>query len=688
MSETEAAVKGDLGPERAVVAGTPDMTPATAAAAAAGCSAAGTADGSCTADKSKSLNLFRIPHSRMKELVSWPLKEAAAIPDLDDLEPSLQAVYEAMWEVKSHEYIENHFIMDRLKARLQKRQVYNELVCNCHEDSMLLEVIGLVENVYTAQTQTERCMYGRKLQKKIRCFLEDFVTHMEQEEAVFQPLLDQNFEPQELEQMNQKVIEQHNFYREKIKEKKLKAVKRKIDQEPRPSNILDLTFDELRVKKSYCQEVSDHVKGNNQAVNDEDEKVAAAALRNKSVEGNDSGDVIGPAADDDDDIHASSHPKYIKTDDEGAAASATSSSGGGLKESQVAMRLPSLVARPVSIDDVTESTTTDYDDVIGVESLPEEVIVMVFAHLCPRDLMTASAVCKKWNRIALSHTLWQAIYPTQWARGCWSLDYQSPDLEKDFLAKSASSSLNSSMESLSNCSSNSNSDENANNEEMFASPSRHEEQIFRGIVSHLLPKIGSSVSTLILSASRGITSAHVKGMLRQVPHVRHVDLSYTNVAFHAFAGLAKFAALRKLEELNLSGCRFVGDTLLHHLAMCYHHRGAKKGGAKKGSGDKAEKKVTSHLARLNLSGCRAVTSWGLTYLDVHQGSLQELDLSGCFKVDGETLTSFVEACPKLKPHRLSYCNDIEDGPYQDTANGCLNLECEVRFCCQNAKLRF
>ena len=70
-----------------------------------------------------SLNLFRIPHSRMKELVSWPLKEAAAVPDVQDLEPSLQAVYEAMWEVKSHEYIENHFIMDRLKARLQSRQV-------------------------------------------------------------------------------------------------------------------------------------------------------------------------------------------------------------------------------------------------------------------------------------------------------------------------------------------------------------------------------------------------------------------------------------------------------------------------------------------------------------------------------------------------------------------------------------
>ena len=98
------------------------------------------------------------------------------------------------------------------------------------------------------------------LQKKIRAFLEDFVTHMEQEEAVFQPLLDLNFEPQELKQMNEKVsnltlesfcftnaplrlcdfvvkcvhflqvLEQHTFYREKIKEKNLKAFKRKLFQ--------------------------------------------------------------------------------------------------------------------------------------------------------------------------------------------------------------------------------------------------------------------------------------------------------------------------------------------------------------------------------------------------------------------------------------------------------------------------
>ena len=82
----------------------------------------------------------------MKELVSWPLTEAAKVADVHELEPSLQAIYEAMWEMKSHgkdvflilddwhvvtffllplEYIENHYIMDRLKQRLQSRRVSN-----------------------------------------------------------------------------------------------------------------------------------------------------------------------------------------------------------------------------------------------------------------------------------------------------------------------------------------------------------------------------------------------------------------------------------------------------------------------------------------------------------------------------------------------------------------------------------
>jgi hypothetical protein len=77
----------------------------------------------------------------------------------------------------------------------------------------------------------------------------------------------------------------------------------------------------------------------------------------------------------------------------------------------------------------------------------------------------------------------------------------------------------------------------------------------QGIIKHLLPKIGSFVSTLILSASSGLTNFHIRGILKQLPNVRCVDLSYTNVSSEAVVGLARFGALKNLEELNLSGCR-------------------------------------------------------------------------------------------------------------------------------------
>lgn len=58
-------------------------------------------------------------------------------------------------------------------------------------------------------------------------------------------------------------------------------------------------------------------------------------------------------------------------------------------------------------------------------------------------------------------------------------------------------------------------------------------------------------------------------MLKQLPNIRHVDLSYTNVSAEAVIGLSRTGALKNLEELNLSGCKFVNDQFLDHLAKCY-----------------------------------------------------------------------------------------------------------------------
>lgn len=552
-------------------------------------------------DSKDSVNLFTEPHSRMKELVSWPLTQASKVSDVHELEPSLQAIYEAMWEMKSHEYIENHYIMDQLKQRLQSRRVYNEVVCNCHEDSKLLDVIALVERVYQADTQRERVKYGRRLQKAIKSFLHEFIHHMEEEESVFQPLLNENFDSKELKDMKEIVQKQHSLFREKVKsEKSLKALKRKRPEDSGKPE-LDLTLDDLRFKKSYCQEVSDFLKK-------------------------------------DPDTGTSNEPE----------------------EEVVAKKSKTEV----------DTTETAPDPATNFTSLPEEILVLIFSHLSPRELLSCGGVNRLCRKIVFSSVFWKALYPTQWARGIWSFDYipVDPRAEEQLLeglskSSSAASSLSSSIESLTD-----DQDDNASGDNQEADENG---KVFNGIGKYLLPRIGWSVSTMILSACSSLTDQHVNLLLKQVPNVRHVNLGFTAITSESMNGLHKHNALKKVEELILTGCSRITDTFFWHWARCYNSKG--------------KQQSRSKTKRLNLSGCRSLTSVSLEHLAVHATVLQELDLSGCYKIDGITLTLFVNQCPRLRPEKLSYCNDIEDGPFQETANGCLNLECEFRFCCQRLK---
>lgn len=52
----------------------------------------------------------------------------------------LQSLVESFCEFKTHEYIENRFIMERLKQRLKVMNVSSRAVCNCHNDDRLPEV--------------------------------------------------------------------------------------------------------------------------------------------------------------------------------------------------------------------------------------------------------------------------------------------------------------------------------------------------------------------------------------------------------------------------------------------------------------------------------------------------------------------------------------------------------------------
>lgn len=54
---------------------------------------------------------------------------------------------------------------------------------------------------------------------------------------------------------------------------------------------------------------------------------------------------------------------------------------------------------------------------VPVPSLPNEILVEIFQYLTPPDLGRCAQVCSLWNSAVFSPSLWNAVYPVQWARG-------------------------------------------------------------------------------------------------------------------------------------------------------------------------------------------------------------------------------------------------------------------------------
>lgn len=182
------------------------------------------------------IDVYRVPHNRMKQLVS---SISEKLPEIQEslnyeeqqqqttLESTLENIYSTVWELKTHEIIENTVIMNKLKERLHARQIYNQSVCNCHEDSDLIRIIDLVEMVYSSADGIQRNFYWQNLQEALYEFLDDFLPHMEEEENTFQPLLNEYFNYEELKQIQETVILQHEEWKEKVtSEKSLKRFKR------------------------------------------------------------------------------------------------------------------------------------------------------------------------------------------------------------------------------------------------------------------------------------------------------------------------------------------------------------------------------------------------------------------------------------------------------------------------------
>jgi len=177
--------------------------------------------------------------------------------------------------------------------------------------------------------------------------------------------------------------------------------------------------------------------------------------------------------------------------------------------------------------------------------LPAEVIAHIFSMLDdPRDLLAASAASRTLRSCALAARQWRRLAPVEWATGCWSFSEASPPSTPLATPPEAEEEEEGPMDAHKLAAS------------ALAAATTREIRIFNGIIHHLLPSIGVYVDNVDLSQSRGVTSALANAILRQTPNVKRLNLSYTSVSQGTFHDLAREGTLRKLEEINLEGCRY------------------------------------------------------------------------------------------------------------------------------------
>lgn len=160
-------------------------------------------------------NVFKIPHGRMMQLVNTcnnklVVTDFANSDALFGLLTNLKGVFK---EFKSHEEIENEFIMKKLKSKLTALAIHNTAVCNCHKEDEFTPLFDLVDSGYLhinkTKTTSEKISFGVKLRKALNQFTRRFVPHMKEEEEVFQPLLMKYFSEEELVEMKIIVIKCH-----------------------------------------------------------------------------------------------------------------------------------------------------------------------------------------------------------------------------------------------------------------------------------------------------------------------------------------------------------------------------------------------------------------------------------------------------------------------------------------------
>ncbi|ESO95679.1 hypothetical protein LOTGIDRAFT_116755 [Lottia gigantea] len=610
------------------------------------------------------VDVFSVPHSRMKELVQGYLDQMTAtnFSNVIHLTTLLENLCNAFQEFKIHEQIENKYILCRLRQKLRSLSIRNSAVCNCHSDNRLSEMLELVKDGFQWmwRPQAERLHYGFKLRRALEEFTGSFIPHMEEEEAIFQPMLIEYFSYDELKAIKAEVIKQHlrkasdNYQEEKFVEdtrsrKFLSTyllgfceVSSEEEESADSKPSLDILPDEILLNiLSYCTPI-DLTRCSQ----------VSQRLNTLSLDGS---------------LWTQLYPVHWA---QGRWSNRKEVEESDMETSADVFETYIVIDEDADVDETPGSElSSGGDDTIQQVKKEVKVLLAIVKYLLPRVGHFIKKCSLAYSR-GLSNGIVKKIL-----KFCPNLEYLN--LKQTRVTDAAFKVLG---------------------EGKYGSKLRYLDLTgCKNITDFTLQKLAealqysspsaSNVSSVIPKDSKDFTQMQIDPIcdIEDFERTRK-SASATNTDSRPNSRQSKRGICNQLK----------GDNSPHQTEICYDlivsdtEMKTEKSLTVQSS-DSVDKVETSSsttrpgLEYLNLSGCQNITTDGIRYL-VELGSLPNLrylNLSGCMDVSGEKIYELVSICPVLDHSQLYYCDNLTDDPFPETASGCCNVDCGSRFCCRN-----
>ncbi|KAK6174979.1 hypothetical protein SNE40_013526 [Patella caerulea] len=634
------------------------------------------------------VDVFSVPHSRMKELVQGYLDQMTStnFSNVIHLTTLLKHLCDTFREFKVHEQIENKYILCKLRQKLRSLSIRNSAVCNCHSDNRLTEMLELVEDGFdwTWRPQADRMHYGFKLRRALEDFTQTFIPHMEEEEAVFQPMLIEYFSYDELKAIKAEVIHQHltngseNYQEEKfvedtksreVSEDEEDDVKSSLDR--LPDEVLLLLFKYLSpVDLCRCSRVSRRF--NHLAL---DSSLWTQLYPVQWVKGIWSVDEV---YDNESDYDKDVHDTYIVIDEDAdidESPGSELSSGGDDNVRQVKREVKVLLSIVKYLLPRVGSAVKIFN--LAYSQGISNGMVKRILKLCP------NLEHLNLRQTRVTDGAFKILGQTKCGQKLRHIDLSGCDGITDGTLRKISQIFTDAT--------------NVKQNKILAKTLQNCVGTRDNVSA--IPELVNQVTCS--QCGRKNVSDSINDKLASSEKLLSVDTTVSILQDCLFENYSRCDQSTGLSELQIEFDQLVslvkgGNSDPYQtqtkidFSMTTEQEVPSSTTTVNGSNvssdtdDTSEIPAISQLEYLNLSGCHRLTDTGIGYLIKMERLpwLRYLDLSGCFNMTGSVIRQLVSICPVLDHSQLYYCDNLTEDPFPQTASGCLNVDCQSRYCCR------